>query len=152
MEFLMTYGWAVLILLTVVAILFYLGIFNPRTVSPNACVLPAGFSCYGYRIASGGAGNGNLTLDLVQTTGHSVNITDMACTDQDTVTYTAINQRAYDGDRLTISLNCTKSDGTRPEVGEYYRGSIYINYMDEQTNFPHRIVGDIIYRVEQQTS
>ena len=43
MEFLMTYGWAILIVLIVLAALFYLGIFSPR--SPNACIAIAPITC-----------------------------------------------------------------------------------------------------------
>ena len=43
MEFLMTYGWAILIVLIVLAALFYLGIFSPR--SPNVCIAIAPITC-----------------------------------------------------------------------------------------------------------
>lgn len=150
-EFLMSYGWAIMIMLTVVAIMFYVGIFSPRTVSPNACVLPAGFACYGYKISSDAGGNGTLTLDLAQTTGHTLYITEMACTDQESVTYTTLNTRAYTGERTNLTLTCYNSDGSRPAAGDYYRGSIYIRYTDEDTNIQHSISGEMVYRVEQQT-
>ncbi|MBU1203525.1 MAG: hypothetical protein KKG60_00470 [Nanoarchaeota archaeon] len=43
MEFLMTYGWALMIILIVLATLFYLGVFSPKTVS--ACIVDPPFSC-----------------------------------------------------------------------------------------------------------
>ena len=43
MEFLMTYGWAILIVLVVTAALFFLGVFNPRTT--NFCIATAPFTC-----------------------------------------------------------------------------------------------------------
>ena len=43
MEFLMTYGWAILIVLIVLASLFFLGVFNPKTT--NTCLINAPFSC-----------------------------------------------------------------------------------------------------------
>ena len=43
MEFLMTYGWAILIVLIVLAALFFLGVFDPQT--PNSCIIPAPFNC-----------------------------------------------------------------------------------------------------------
>jgi len=43
MEFLMTYGWAILIILIALGVLFYLGVFNPKT--PNTCELKAPFVC-----------------------------------------------------------------------------------------------------------
>ncbi|MEM4839822.1 MAG: hypothetical protein QXX90_03915, partial [Candidatus Micrarchaeaceae archaeon] len=36
MEYLMTYGWAILIIAVVLAALFELGVFNPMTFAPKA--------------------------------------------------------------------------------------------------------------------
>ena len=33
MEYLMTYGWAILVVLIALGALFYLGVFNPKTPS-----------------------------------------------------------------------------------------------------------------------
>ena len=43
MEYLMTYGWAILIVLIALAALFYLGVFSPST--PNVCTVSAPFTC-----------------------------------------------------------------------------------------------------------
>ena len=37
MEYLMTYGWAILILAVVLVSLAYLGVFNSATAQPNVC-------------------------------------------------------------------------------------------------------------------
>ncbi|MGC8538978.1 MAG: hypothetical protein ACP5MK_03880, partial [Candidatus Micrarchaeia archaeon] len=36
MEYLMTYGWAILIIAVVLSALFYLGVFNPMSFAPKA--------------------------------------------------------------------------------------------------------------------
>jgi len=43
MEFLMTYGWAILVVLIALGALFYLGVFSPKV--PNTCNIPAPFVC-----------------------------------------------------------------------------------------------------------
>src|SRR3989344_3309999 len=43
MEYLMTYGWAILVVLIALGALFYLGVFNPRT--SNSCVASAPITC-----------------------------------------------------------------------------------------------------------
>ena len=43
MEYLMTYGWAILVVLIALGALFYLGVFSPRT--PNSCVGSAPITC-----------------------------------------------------------------------------------------------------------
>ncbi len=44
-EYLMTYGWAILIIAVVLAALFELGVFNGSNLSPQACIAQAGFVC-----------------------------------------------------------------------------------------------------------
>ncbi len=55
MEFLMTYGWAILIVLIALAALFFLGVFNPRTT--NTCLVSAPFTCTDVKLTG-------TTLDL----------------------------------------------------------------------------------------
>ena len=43
MEFLMTYGWAIIAVLVVLSALYFLGIFSPKTVS--SCSVEAPFVC-----------------------------------------------------------------------------------------------------------
>jgi hypothetical protein len=45
MEFLTTYGWAILILGVVLAGLGYLGVFNPSSYIKSSCQLDAGLAC-----------------------------------------------------------------------------------------------------------
>jgi hypothetical protein len=45
LEFLTTYGWAILILIIVLAVLYVLGIFNPSVYAPNTCTLPSQLNC-----------------------------------------------------------------------------------------------------------
>src|SRR3989338_233532 len=43
MEFLMTYGWAILIVIVAIAALFFLGVFSGS--APNTCQMDAPFNC-----------------------------------------------------------------------------------------------------------
>ncbi|MBI4158931.1 hypothetical protein HY500_01585 [Candidatus Woesearchaeota archaeon] len=43
MEFLMTYGWAILIVLVAIAALYFLGVFSGKTA--NSCTLEPPFNC-----------------------------------------------------------------------------------------------------------
>ncbi|MFH1209433.1 MAG: LamG domain-containing protein [archaeon] len=43
MEYILTYGWAVLIILFALSSLFYIGVFEPKT--PNQCIINAPFIC-----------------------------------------------------------------------------------------------------------
>ncbi|MGC8496125.1 MAG: hypothetical protein ACP5MX_02880 [Candidatus Micrarchaeia archaeon] len=45
MEYLMTYGWAILIIAIVLAVLFFLGVFSSSTFTGTVCVASSGFQC-----------------------------------------------------------------------------------------------------------
>jgi hypothetical protein len=64
MEYLMTYGWSILIIAVALAALFSLGVFNSTNESPKGCVAMVGFYCQNYVFH-----NGVLTFTLGQSTG-----------------------------------------------------------------------------------
>ncbi|MBI2106410.1 hypothetical protein HYT57_00340 [Candidatus Woesearchaeota archaeon] len=49
MEFLMTYGWAIMIVLIGIGALFFLGVFNPST--PSTCNIASPFICQDIKVA-----------------------------------------------------------------------------------------------------
>ena len=74
MEYLMTYGWAILIVIIVGAALYALGIFNPATYTQSTAT---GFQ--GFQIPTGGwqfvGSSGILTLKVKNMAGSNINIT-----------------------------------------------------------------------------
>lgn len=54
MEYLMTYGWAILIIGVVLVALFALGIFNASSFVSSTCTPVAGFQCTSYSLTSSG--------------------------------------------------------------------------------------------------
>ncbi|MFT4304062.1 MAG: hypothetical protein ACMXYG_05825 [Candidatus Woesearchaeota archaeon] len=53
MEFLMTYGWALLVVVIAIAALAFFGLLNPSRFLPPKCDLSAGISCVDYSAVSG---------------------------------------------------------------------------------------------------
>ncbi|MAE13374.1 hypothetical protein CMO92_02305, partial [Candidatus Woesearchaeota archaeon] len=45
MEFLMTYGWAILVVLAAIGALAYFGVLSPDNILPERCTGPAGLDC-----------------------------------------------------------------------------------------------------------
>jgi len=45
MEFLMTYGWAILVVIAAIAALAYFGVLDPSRLLPEKCEFPAGLDC-----------------------------------------------------------------------------------------------------------
>ena len=50
MEFLMTYGWAILVVLIVIGALAYFGVLSPSTLLPEKCALTAGIGCDDWQV------------------------------------------------------------------------------------------------------
>ena len=50
MEFLMTYGWAILVVLIVIGALVYFGVLSPSTLLPEKCTFPVSLSCLDHSV------------------------------------------------------------------------------------------------------
>jgi len=50
MEFLMTYGWAIMVVLLALGALAYFGVLNPQNILPEKCTFPTGFHCQDYLV------------------------------------------------------------------------------------------------------
>ena len=75
MEFLMTYGWVILIGLTVIGALSYFGVFNLQDVVPDKCELGPGLECVDYHISQGEA-----VLDVQNTLDRKITIKELSFT------------------------------------------------------------------------
>ena len=78
LEFMMTYGWAILVVLAAIGALSYFGILDPSRFTPNTCAASSGFSCDGKPVGasdnvvftiSNGAG-----FDVVLDTANSLTV------------------------------------------------------------------------------
>jgi hypothetical protein len=149
MEYLMTYGWAILILGIVASALFALGIFNPGQSASQVCQLEAGFICANYYMVQ----NGILTLNIIQSTTVPVNITAVGCNTNSTL-ITTQNIKPQDympiGSNVTINVQCY--DGSLPfsgKINQLYLGNLQLNYTDATTGFPQIIYGNIAVRISR---
>jgi hypothetical protein len=51
LEFIMTYGWAVMVLLVMIGALTYMGVVNPQKLLPEKCLFTTGFACKDHKIS-----------------------------------------------------------------------------------------------------
>ncbi len=75
MEYLMTYGWAILIIAIVLGVLYYLGVFSGAATLGTSCLAVAGYLCSAPTMAT----NGQLTFTLGQSTGSTQYNVGVAC-------------------------------------------------------------------------
>ncbi|MFH1470763.1 MAG: hypothetical protein ABIF01_03375, partial [Candidatus Micrarchaeota archaeon] len=83
MEYLMTYGWAILVIVIVLAALLYLGVFNLAGKTPDLCQFQVGLQCSSFRLD---ASDDNLSLTIINGYQEKINITQAACRQQGTPT------------------------------------------------------------------
>ena len=83
MEFLMTYGWAILVVLIVVGALAYFGVLNPSNLIPERCVFPTMLTCSDYVITTGEIG-----LKFINGAGQDMTIYTVNYTTTDTTIIT----------------------------------------------------------------
>lgn len=144
MEFLMTYGWAIVVIIAVVSILFYLGIFSPFDLASNNCAMPSGFSCYSFTVYQGGS----LVLDIGQSTGRTILVNRVACDEGAAAHWTDVNESIESTMHGSIeNVTCYNSDGTTPQYGDVYHGNVYIEYTDIGTGYTHHVQGEISFTV-----
>ncbi|MDD5317850.1 MAG: hypothetical protein PHF51_03925 [Candidatus ainarchaeum sp.] len=142
-EFLTTYGWALVLMLAAIAALIALGVLNPGAMAPEACSFPSGFTCYQFLIAD----NGTLVLDIGQATGKDVALTGIACSAETDPSPESVSLNITSGSHaLTCGATCRKSDGTNATQGEYFSGKLVLYYTEKQTGVTHRVEGAIASR------
>jgi hypothetical protein len=76
MEYLMTYGWAILIIAVVLGALFSLGVFNGQNILGTACIASSGYYCqnptyFHGTLAASPATAGNILVTVGQNTGQT---------------------------------------------------------------------------------
>ncbi len=154
MEYLMTYGWAILIIAVVLAALFSLGVFAPRP--SNSCVGDPGFLCSGIQFSTnlndfcgvGGAYTGFPSMNvIIGSTSNQWNNVFLAVVPQGqsitgigsggsktdfkywgTVTgHWAYISSLLPGQQSTVSI-CVNPNIANPTIGSSFQGQIWAMY------------------------
>jgi len=138
MEYLMTYGWALLVIVLVLGALIYLQVLNPQARLQDSCNLPIGFKC---DVASL---NGNGMLELAITNQQAVQMeVALACATgtqtKDDDLKTALEQQGIQTETLSpgqsATLNCnlnqvSGSSFTGKNLGDMASGEVFVKYND----------------------
>ena len=77
MEFLMTYGWAILAAVIVIGVLASFGVFSPSKYVPTSCSFSAPFGCVDNQVASNGT---HVSFVLRNGGGSATNVTSVNIT------------------------------------------------------------------------
>jgi hypothetical protein len=126
MEFLMTYGWAILIVLIALGAMFYLGVFSPKV--PEMCSIDSPFLCE-VQINSGNPASGSIGI---KSSGDMISeITTITTPTGCTGAVWATGSPVVEGDSTVTLTNCgnlrkgAKFSGTFKVTYKKAGGSIY---------------------------
>lgn len=83
MEFLLTYGWAIVVVLVAISALAYFGVLDPGKFMPPRCDLPTGLSCLDHRVSfyqQFGSDKNRLELKVKNNLGSTIEISKIEVT------------------------------------------------------------------------
>ncbi len=155
MEFLMTYGWALLVVLVAIGALAFFGVLNPGQFLPDTCTMPPGISCIESQ-ALGIVATNNVKLVLQNGFGDNMDMMGAAAANGYSLTLTnkpgitciigtpAPSDPLISGTTSPVSFTCT------PVLtkGENIKGSLQINYTLGTSTLAHSKLGSIAMKVE----
>ena len=151
LEFLSTYGWAILIILVMIGALSYFGVTNPRQYLPDKCLFKTGLSCSDFVVLDAGGGNMNVLFTLQNDLGQGVSIDSVWLKHRDT-TYptqcdsgTGLPYTAGSGD--LINTTCLTIGGN-PGVGQTVKVFVNITYTPVQGSYSRSHTGEISTTVQ----
>lgn len=141
LDFLMTYGWALLLIVLVVGALFALGIFDVGSFLGSKASGFAQMSPVGWRVSSAGA----MTLMFENHAGTAVNVTSIVATlGTQNVTYSTAFTLSAGERSSTVSVGTLSGAG---DVGDSYSVDVVISYTDTSTGFAYVDSGTVTGRV-----
>ena len=140
MEFLMTYGWAILVVLAAIGALAYFGVLSPDRFLPEKCTLPSGVACLDFTGSpstvtlviqnSAGFDMQNVSVYVNSTTAN------FGCTDA------GADGTLTDGEKDTFT--CTTGGLSNGK----FKGTLNIAYTNAQTSLAHTKAGELILKIE----
>ncbi|MDE1870991.1 MAG: hypothetical protein KGI06_02000 [Candidatus Micrarchaeota archaeon] len=147
MEYLMTYGWAILIIAVVLGALFSLGVFSGSSLLGNACIAQSGFLCQNPVYVHS---TGYIQVQVGQNTGQNWAKANFTFVPQGTPTDAggvpsvpfnapiAVNTPTglLSGQTQTISLSANDVVNTPVSVGVAATGAIWAQYKTTQPGAP----------------
>jgi len=137
MEFIMTYGWAILVVLVAIAALAYFGVLSPSKFLPETCTFPPGLGCIDFKATTG-------TLVLVLQNGLGQDITLDSIADVAGICTLASPGDLNNGASGTYTVTAC----THGSVGSKIKTEVKVTYTVKDTGLQHTKTGDVNAKVE----
>jgi hypothetical protein len=139
MEFLMTYGWAILVVLAAIGALAYFGVLSPDKFLSEKCTLPSssGLGCIDW------TANDRSNISLVIKNGAGFDMTDLSInfTGKDVCpnSHTAID--LSNGEQKTVNIVCSSGEFSSSNS---FKSDMEISYTNKATELSHVKKGEVI--------
>lgn len=144
LEFLTTYGWAMLIILVMIGTISYFGVMNPSKLLPSRCTAGSEFVCNDYQILS----DGTVSARLSQSLGQTVLVQSFTCERAGTsvtTDYAGTPEEVWspqDMKELTCDLPDIQVTGEKTKV------NFEIVYKKSSAGFEHFVEGEVYAAVQ----
>ena len=153
LEFLMTYGWAFLVILVMIGALAYFGVLSPTRFLPEKCMFASGMNCVGYKIDSS---LDEIKLKLENGMGQTINIQTIDIDDPngiidcDQLDLILTPESMASGATSEFTIENCLADGASLTLGEKVRLTMTVNYYDNKagSSFDHNIGGELFAEVQ----
>lgn len=171
LEFLTTYGWSFVVMMTVVGAVSFFGITNPTLFIPEQCQFSTDIQCKDFMITtitipSFADPVGMVLIDVKQTTGRTAYIKDFSCEDslggqvlsyyQEGTDYTNVTEDLPFADTdlkqwdpgIRVTLKCFISPNPFILKGESVRIPLTITMRTREGGFNHEVQGELIGKIQ----
>ncbi len=135
LEFLMTYGWAILVVLVAIGALAYFGVLSPDKFLPSRCTLQSGLSCVDHKITPG-----VVTVVVKNGFGSDLTINDVRV---EKCGASGAQGSLANGQQTIYPITCTT-----PLVGSKYSGVLNISYTNADSLLTRSNIGTMSGRIE----
>jgi len=145
MEFLMTYGWALLVVLIAIGALAFFGLLNPSRFLPEKCELAPGLTCMDFNAKYSSDTSTNVTILLNNGIGKTMKGVEINLTDCDA---NAVGSFATitEGSTELIYINCSG-----PIANTRFKSNMKLSYNTsvEGITLTHSKTGFIVVQVDE---
>lgn len=136
MEFLMTYGWAILVVLAAIGALAYFGVLSPDRFLPEKCMLDPGIDCTGFKVTPT-----ETTLVLRNGMGKDMTVTGVTIGD---CNLTTAGIEFKNTELVTFSLTGCNNGA----LGDRFDNDISIAYTETLSGLSKTMVGNMVTKVQ----
>lgn len=145
LEFLVTYGWAIMIILIAIGALTYIGFTNPSNLLPDKCTFGNGIICQDSQITTT-----TLKASIINGMGrtiYGVNVVPDGSSVMSACTVNGVASVTLSAD-TPAEISCTFTAASRPAAGQTKKFKLKLTYKKTLTGFDQTSLGEVYGKVQ----